>query len=605
MSGGEKPSCTECGTPVEKYSLVRGEARYCLRCAGKVPLLPCPGCGKNTRMAGPDGSPLCKSCRTKGRTCLHCGRDLPKASLLVEDGALCWPCSRHYREPETCDVCGQSDLFWSHVELDGARRRVCHRCLKKQEGHATCAACRKHRKPAGATADGKPVCKRCLESGCKPFICPQCGKEGIRHSASQCLGCYHKGQVLKRAAQAAAMLQHGWCRKAFGDFGPALLESVPAASALMRIDRYFLLFARLDAAFDAPTKITPDALLAAAGGLDGLRRFAIPYGFLLKEGLIPGMTRDLLADSAEMDRQRHLLESAEGTWFHPLLLRFQGYLMEVHARYERRGWRKGGNRMKLRTVTQGLRAARKFCLAMGEKEGVSGAQQITIDHAERFVAENPGLAMSIRSFLRYLNLKEKLFRKIKLKAVKRDLREGAFLPRQKYLELLRGWLNPDGKSVRESLIGLFLLLYAQPVNKVVRIKLSDLSRDRNGQYRLVFGSAEIAVDPRVSALVDRCLEDRKALSAMDDAAENEYLFTGRNHGGHLTPAAVTHMLGKAGVTAEQLFATSIYNAYRSGLDHPKVLVRAFGITTATAIKYMQKIDPQLVHEIEKKAYRAA
>ena len=260
--------------------------------------------------------------------------------------------------------------------------------------------------------------------------------------------------------------------------------------------------------------------------------------------------------------------------------------------------------MKPRTVTQGLRSASKFCLSL-EKEQVVAASQITIDHVERFVAENKGQANSIRSFLRFLNNKGKLFRKIKLPSVKKDLPEGVFLPREKYLSLLRAWLNPSDEALRESLIGLFQLLYAQTVAKTVRIRLSDMLRDRNGYYRLVLGSAEIAVDPRVSALVDRYLEQRAALSAMDNPEGNPFLFTGRGFGSHLTPAAVTYMLGKHGVTAEQLFATAIYNAYRSGLKHPKVLVKAFGITTETAVKYMQKIDPQLILEVEKKAYHAA
>ena len=57
---------------------------------------------------------------------------------------------------------------------------------------------------------------------------------------------------------------------------------------------------------------------------------------------------------------------------------------------------------------------------------------------------------------------------------------------------------------------------------------------------------------------------------------------------------------KAGVSSDQLFATSIYNAYQNGLRLPKVLVRAFGITDTTAIKYLNMLDPRLVMEIERK-----
>jgi hypothetical protein len=38
----------------------------------------------------------------------------------------------------------------------------------------------------------------------------------------------------------------------------------------------------------------------------------------------------------------------------------------------------------------------------------------------------------------------------------------------------------------------------------------------------------------------------------------------------------------------------------SGLRHPKVLVKAFGITSETAIKYLNLIDPQLIQTVNER-----
>jgi len=111
-----------------------------------------------------------------------------------------------------------------------------------------------------------------------------------------------------------------------------------------------------------------------------------------------------------------------------------------------------------------------------------------------------------------------------------------------------------------------------------------------------FGRAEIQLDPRVSALLHRYLAIREPLAMLDSSAENPYLFTGRRYGDHLTATAVHHWLARYDVTAEQLFATALYNAYLRGLRHPKILVNAFGIAVPTAVKYLAMIDPRLIDE---------
>ncbi len=417
------------------------------------------------------------------------------------------------------------------------------------------------------------------------------------------MSCYQRDTVQKRLSEGAALLQRDWARKAWIGFGAALLGEVNPDKAMARINRYYLLFARLDAAFAKPAEITPSALLATAGGTDGLRRFAVPYGYLVKCGTIPAPTRALLADTAETVRQGSMIENVEGKWFAPVLSRYRDHLMAIRARYDSRGWKGEKSRMKAHTITSNLRAARKFCETL-EAAGVVMIQQATPDHLNMFLTESPGLAASIRSFVRFLNRKEKLFQALAVKTIRRDLPEGIFLPRTKYLALLKDWLSPADDALRESLIGLFLLLYAQTVKSAVRILLEDLSQGRDGRYRIAFGRTEIALDARVSDILGRYLERRRALAVMDNSDDNPYLFPGRQLGEHLTAAAVAYWLAKADVRAEQLFATALYTAYLNGLRIPKVLVKAFGITSATAVKYLNMIDPRLTMEIEQKALAA-
>ena len=591
--------CDECGRPMDKARLIRDGKALCDTCSARVPFAPCRECGNNTRMLDEQGQALCKSCKTKDRSCLRCGKPLPRASLLVEGGAVCWPCSRHYREPEACEQCGQMELTLTGIETGAGRRRVCGKCWRRHKGYANCSVCHKHRPPAGITAEGKPICKVCQQANGTPFVCPKCAQEGIRHSSTRCQVCYQRDTVQKRVEEAAVLIQHTWAKDAWSGFGAAILKEMKPEKVMLRINNYYLLFARLDLAFAKPTEITPVALLKAVGGLEGLRRFAIPYGYLLKQEIIPETTRNLLEDEAESVRQEAMLIALDGKWYAPVLARYRQHLMIVRARYDSRGWKGENSRMKARTITSNLRSARRFC-EMLDTKGVQMIQQATPELLDTFLVECPGLAASISGFVRFLNRKEKLFQRLSLKAIARNLPEGIFLPREKYLGLLRDWLSPADDVLRESLIGLFMLLYAQTIKRCIRIRLDDLSQGRDKRFRIAFGRAEIHLDARISVIMERYLNQRRTLAALDHADDNPYLFPGRQFGNHLNATTVSIWLKMAGVRAEQLFATAIYTAYQNGLRLPKVLVRAFGITVPTAIKYLNMLDPRLVMEIERK-----
>jgi site-specific recombinase XerD len=438
-----------------------------------------------------------------------------------------------------------------------------------------------------------------LQANGKPFVCPKCGQEGIRHSSSRCQTCYQLDSFQKRLDDGIVLLQHPWSKSAWQGFGVALLAKTSPIKAMLRINNYFLLFSRLDVAFAKPAEVTPVALLKVTGGLDGLRRFAVPFGYLIQQSIIPEATRDLLEEEAESLRQESMLAALEGKWFAPVLGRYRKHLMSVRARYESRGWKGDASRMKPRTISSNLRGARRFCELLDDK-GIRMIQQTTPELLDTFLAEYSGLRNSIRAFVRYLNRKEKLFQRLKLENVPQGLPEGIFLPREKYLGLLRDWLNPADDALRESLIGLFMLLYAQTIKNCIRIRLEDLSKGRDHRYRIAFGRTEIHLDSRISTTLDRYLGQRRALAALETSDENPYLFPGRQFGGHLNASSVSLWLKNAGVRAEQLFATAIFTAYQNGLRLPKVLVRAFGITVPTAIKYLNMLDPRLVMEIERK-----
>jgi hypothetical protein len=129
-----------------------------------------------------------------------------------------------------------------------------------------------------------------------------------------------------------------------------------------------------------------------------------------------------------------------------------------------------------------------------------------------------------------------------------------------------------------------MLLYAQKIPKITRLKLEDV-RYRKGEYLMQFGKFDMPLDEDVAILMSRYLASRRALSPADSAEENDYLFTGRMRGEHLHDGTVYEYLQSNKITARQLYATSIIKAYHHGMRQPKMLMDAFGINRTTAMMY--------------------
>lgn len=585
--------CDCCGKAMLKAHGVYDGKGYCTACYYRMTKsVSCTDCGKPTRILE-GGEAVCKSCRTKGRKCIRCGKDVPRAALTLEDGVACPSCARFFKEPRACPVCGQLSLHLSRDLKNGFTEPVCQRCRRKR--HINCPCCGKNRRPAGTTSDGRVVCKDCLTLDGKPFMCPICGKEGKRHSKRMCVDCYWLQYMERRTRDAIALIRNSWLADAFRSFVRELSEQLGSHSVVPRFERYFLFFAALDGKDLAPGEITPE-IIVSLFGTEGLRRHAVPFGFMVKHGLLPEISENILENENEKKRQESILARPCTPWTKDLLKAFHSHLLTIQFRYQSRGWVGERRRFVPKTITSALRAAAGFLDMVSDK--CISVQQIDQVLLERFVAMNPGKANSIRAFIRFLCRGKKLFRKLKVPNVKRNMPIDTFLSYQQYGELLRTWLNPDDAALKESLICLLMLLYGQTVKKTVRLRLSGLTKKQGGCYRVVLGRTEITLDQDISDLLSKYIENRKTLSVMEGEWENDFLFTGRKRGEHLSEATVTYYLKKNGVTAEKLFASAILYAYQGGITQPKILVKAFGISDATALKYLNMINPRLREEAE-------
>lgn len=391
------------------------------------------------------------------------------------------------------------------------------------------------------------------------------------------------------------LLTKPWSRDTFAAFAQKLVDRSPIQKIGLTLPRHARLFAKLEGLAENPKRITAQALVSALG-VDGTRRNQLVLGFLLNEGVI-SVTALEIQEAAEEGRHQRILDGAAPFWYGPILLRFHANMMRLRARFERRGWTGNRQRFTLETISRALRAAALF-LSDCSTVGIASAQSITTDEVDRFCLNRPGYRPTLARFVRFLNVNEKLFNRVEIELIPVGFTPGLLISTQKYQELLAAWIAPEPDQIKPAIICLLLLLYAQPVRDVVRVKQTDLKLTEKGLYRVTFRRAEITLHQDVSAMLARYMKERRPESIVEDASENDYVFPGRLATDHLSEAAITHHLKKHGVNARQLFSSAVHQFCLRGHRQPKVLVRGLGISMPTALKYMGLVQPRLSAELE-------
>ena len=180
--------CARCGDPSR-----RRVGEVCLVChradSGEV----CARCGELQRLArrGPNAEPYCDRCARRAEvlfeTCVQCGTAALPTSR-TEEGPLCATCTRAgYTPPDRpCCRCGHEAPAAANWP-DGA---VCYGCYRVARTEwAWCQACGQWKITPGRDEVGHKLCTHCSRFDLD-LVCPTCGQENGRWTATQCPRCW-------------------------------------------------------------------------------------------------------------------------------------------------------------------------------------------------------------------------------------------------------------------------------------------------------------------------------------------------------------------------------------------------------------------------------
>jgi hypothetical protein len=353
---------------------------------------------------------------------------------------------------------------------------------------------------------------------------------------------------------------------------------------------------KLDGAFVSPAAITPSAL----SELYGKGRFVVHArvaGFLIAQKVLPENIRELVKQSDIVLRQRNIIKKAEGKWFKPLLEEFYRYLWKKHDTIRNHGWVGAYSRFVPNTITACLSAAYQFLNSL--PKGVIGYTGITQKHVDKYLKTTPGTANSLRGFTKFIRYQKRVFQRFNIESSSRNFNMDLIIEHEKYQSLLKTWLNPaTDDDLKESVICLLMLIYAQRKSDIVKLKLTDIIK-KDGSYGFQFGATEMMLNSRVSDLLDRYLQHRKVINCYDDTHSNPYIFPGNSYKEHMSALSIAYYLKRQNVNQSQLFSTAMWKLFRNGISAPKIVEQATGVADVTAYRYFALGAPRLVDETNK------
>ena len=446
------------------------------------------------------------------------------ARRVPDPGNLtCARCQRPARlpTPEPSPARGQVLTVIRHWP-DGM---ICSGCFAIAcETYGACDSCTTQRLLPGRGPDGQRWCTDCA-GGIGNFTCTRCGHEGWMQLRGVCGRC-----VL---ADRLATI----CDDGTGRIAPHLQ---PLADRLLAMPRPRTGILWLDKPH------VPPILEAIATGVVPLTHDGIAT---LSPTRSVNYIRQLLTAVGTLPGYDHHLDRFERWlpgWLESITDPDQRAILTRYARWRvlrqlRRTGEHGLTYYREMSARHHLRTAATFLAFLaGHQRTLQSCTQALLDqwHANSTPADKTAL----RPFITWA-ARARITRPLRLPPRPRE--RGEFITYQQRLELLQRLLNDPDVPIADRLIGTLILLYAQPLQRILHLR-TDSIRTSNNSCELTLHRTPIPIPPAVQHLISGYLTHRAHYLPATDP-DSPWLFPGRHPGHPLQPNAVRDRLRALGI----------------------------------------------------------
>jgi hypothetical protein len=625
-----------CGQPGRIKGRTSDGGRLCVRCYDRsAPTERCDGCGRlrKLRVRGSDGGPrLCAACyseRRPPRRCDGCGqvREIVARATEQDPRDLCHACFEKARA-RRCGICGEVKPI-SRKARDG-KPDTCTACAHRLLPLAVCSVCGQ-RKPCLFAECASPICRRCRElSYYARRPCALCGdhrraawRSPIGAVCGRCLSrhlgaraaCESGGELRRPAtfdpakvlcAACAGVEPHHVCQLCGGED-----ERVPEGICTRCRLRQRIDALADDGAQDSVTRMRPylDALIASPQPRSALLWLSTSPAARILGEMIAGRL-EICHES--LDKLEHARSDA--TTFLRAALVEHGVLPTRPDRLERlRRWAEtqlqalpeSEDRAHLRSYASwkllrdvARRAGRNDLnanAAASARARLQSAIELTTwlheqdrtlvdlrqDLLEQWLLEGGSSRLAIASFIAWLR-KTKVITALRVPRVSRPLKLNTVHDNRRWA-LLRRLLEDETLELRERVAGSLVLLYAQQVTRLTRLRREDVTVNNDYEVLVALGPEPIPLPAPLARLMIRLRDAPNPLATTAATRTNPWLLPGRKLGRPVTPQALSRRLSALGIRAVPARTSAL--AHLLHTVPPAVLAQLIGMSAYSAERY--------------------
>lgn len=444
---------------------------------------------------------------------------------------------------------------------------ICKLCRRDIAYHPSmCPECGQLRPIAypSTASPGVLVCAGCAGQP-SVFACPACGSEAHPYG-SRCARCTLRERLTVLLTDPSTGAIHA--------------ELAPVFDLLIAADRpqttLWWLIKKRGAAV-GPTLLGRMARREVAISHDTFR--ALPYDKPHK------YLRDLLVAAGVLDAYQPLLESMD-TWLTARLADLPADHADLISRYARwkvmRGLRANAERGQLTlAIRDAARSRIKAAVALLDHFARHGVTAVTATQSimEVHIAGRRSVAANCYEFVGWLRT-TRTNTTLRLPANPEAMPNLVVGHEQRWRQAGR-LLHEDTISPYVRVAGLFVLLFAQPVTRIMAMRTNQVSLEPDGRVLVTFADTPI----QMPAVVDTLIRDLLSRGATPSytRTSTHWLFPGRNPGRAMTEAAFRLQMDTLDISPKGARHAALFQL-ASQIPAP-VLADLVGITDQTAVKW--------------------
>ena len=559
-------TCAGCGQ-VRPTTAFTAAGPVCDACYAREhrPRRRCGGCGalRTIKLRATDTNPdLCSVCYLGPiDACVGCGQRRPRRHRRDDGEPLCGSC---YEPPRRrCDFCGEQALITAHW----ATGDVCVGCYPRIRSQPSrCPGCEQDRILTGVDHDGHAVCGQCAGTG-PVYLCTRCGQSADGFVRDLCSRC-----ALHQRVEELLGGPDGQIPPHLQEIARRLREAPNAKSALTWLDR--------------------------SGGVPILADLARHDG-PLTHGLLDGyprtrftnMIRLALVHTGALPERVELLEQVD-TWLDEFLADRPSHHRHLVRPFAQ--WmvlRRARQRVQRRPFTEGsaswarqqIRVAADF-LAWLDQRGtaIADLDQRAVD---LWLDHGGGQHYTVRYFLIWARRHRLVPPMIQVPRRQHKTPEQRIGDDERWIQLRR-CLHDAALSRRVRVAGALLLLYGQPISRIVRIGTGHLSHSGDDTY-LTINHCPLLLPPPIATLIHELSQTATPKSQIAGrGSPSALLFPGQLPGQHLSVNFLVRELNELGIRARAARNTALLDL-ASELP-AAILADLLGLHINTATRWIKK-----------------